>query len=271
MTRFTQLSRKRVLKTAGLRVQPFCVGGFSGGAAVGDGGDMAFCDEFVDGLGVIGAVVTARVPLDQFGMIVMFGIGDGVEEVLEPGRTAAVFGRTAPGAVDVAWVFGVGLARPDGFYGDGVMPAVAHVIGVIELAGAAIDQRHELGVLRSSDIGPFAIRQTVAPFVDFELPEMVILPAHRRLDDVVHHLEAGLDGDIDDPPDSGLGVGQGDAQAGDSLGQAASLARSSDAFQFHGMSSSQRDAGQSAAILAMTSAMYACGSTWFILQVSMTV
>ena len=84
----------------------------SGGAAVGHGGDTAFCDEFVDGFGVIGAAATARIPLDQFGMIVMFGIGDGVEEVLEPGCTATVFGRTAPSAVDVAWVFGVGWPGP---------------------------------------------------------------------------------------------------------------------------------------------------------------
>ncbi len=41
--------------------------------------------------------------------------------------------------------------------------------------------------------------------------------------------------------------------------------------QFHGMSSSQRAAGQPLAIFSMTSAMYACGSTPLSLQVSMTV
>ena len=124
---------------------------------------------------MIGAAIASIIPLNQFGMILMLAVGDGVEEVLEPGRAAAVFGRTAPGAIDVTWIFGVGPARFDGFDDDGVMPVVAHVIGVIELADAAIDQGHELCVLRSRQrvVGPFAIRQTIAPFVGFELPEVV--------------------------------------------------------------------------------------------------
>ena len=41
---------------------------------------------------------------------------------------------------------------------------------------------------------------------------MIILPAHRRLDDVVHHPEAGLDGNIDRSPDDGVGISERDAQ-----------------------------------------------------------
>ena len=89
---------------------------------------------------------------------------------------------------------------------------------------------------------------------------MVIEPAHCALDDIVQHLEAGLDGHLDPAPDGWIGIGKRDVQTGDDLGHAAllieiGLTGATPAVQFHGMSSSQREAGQPLAIFSMTSAI----------------
>lgn len=137
-----------------------------------------------------------------------------------------------------------------------VPPVVAEVVGVEKLADAAIDEGRELDVLRRGHaaVRPHGIRNAVALVASLEVPEMIIFPAHRGLDNVVQHLQAGGDRDIDPAPDGGLDILEDDMDARDGLGgHAASLAGSGD--QFHGMISSQRDAGQPSAIFAMTSAM----------------
>ena len=80
-------------------------------------------------------------------------------------------------------------------------------------------------------------------------------PAHRTLDDIVEHLEAGIDRVIHPAPDERIGIGKREVQASDDLGHAAMLAGAAAAVQFHGMSSSQREAGHPLAIFSMTSAM----------------
>lgn len=98
------------------------------------------------------------------------------------------------------------------------------------------------------------IRDAIETVTGLELPEMTVLPAHHGLDHVVEHPEAAGDRHVDGAPDDGLDVIEADPQAGDGLlHHAASLVGS--AAQFQGMSSSQREAGQSAAIRATTSAI----------------
>ena len=80
----------------------------------------------------------------------MLGIGDGFEEGFEPGCSATVFGRGTAFAVDISWIFGVRFALSDGFEGDDMLPAVAHVVGVEELAEATIQQGFELDTRNNS-------------------------------------------------------------------------------------------------------------------------
>lgn len=70
---------------------------------------------------------------------------------------------------------------------------------------------------------------------------MIVEPAHRALDDIVEHLEAGLDRNIDAPPDRRISIGKRDVQAGDNLRHAAMLNGTTSAVQFQCMSSTQRD------------------------------
>ena len=102
-------------------------------------GDAAFGDELVDGFGVEYSAAAFVIPSGQFGVIGVFGVVDGVKKVLKPWRAADIFGRGSPRAVDVAGIFGVGLTSSDRLDGNDVVPVVAHVVGVIELAHAAVE------------------------------------------------------------------------------------------------------------------------------------
>ena len=90
------------------------------------------------------------------------------------------------------------------------------------------------------------------------------------LDDVVEHLQTSIDGHLAPAPDEQVGIGERDVQAGDGLGHAVMLTGRLAAVQFHGTSSSQREAGQPLTIFSMTSAISACGPAPLSLQVSMT-
>ena len=136
-------------------------------------------------------------------------------------------------------------------------PVVAHIVGIGELADTAIDQRGEPDVLRGGEIAiwPVRIGYAVASITGLELPEMAVLPVHCRLDYIVQRPEAAGDRHLDDAPDLRFGIVEADAQAGDRVGHAAMLTGVGLAVQFQVLSSSQREAGQSAAMRAMTSAM----------------
>src|SRR3546814_16973607 len=88
------------------------------------------------------------------------------------------------------------LARPglDLFDGDDMFPIVAHVVGIEELTNAAVEQGTELGVFggKQAVIVPVGIEHAVMPFLRLELPEVVIEPAHRALDDIMEHFEAEI-------------------------------------------------------------------------------
>lgn len=85
----------------------------------------------------------------------------------------------------------------------------------------------------------------------------------------MEHLDAGIDRDIHPAPDERVGIGKRDVPASDDLGHATMLTGVFTAVQFHGMSSSQPEAGQPPPIFSTTWAMWACGSTPLSLAISM--
>ena len=58
-------------------------------------------------------------------------------------------------------------------------------------------------------------RQAISLFADGELPQVIVEPADRYLDDVVQDLEGDRGGDLDLMPDQRIGVLELDAKGGD--------------------------------------------------------
>jgi len=190
------------------------------------------------------------------------GIGDGFKEELEAGRTAAVLGRAAMLALDISRIFGSGLAILDHFERDDVLPVIPHVVSIEDLANTPVDQGFEFRIFGRGQliVGPVRIGKAVSPVARFELPQVIVEPAHCGLDDIMEHLEAGIERHLDPAPDERIGIGKRNMQAGDGLGHAAlltamGLTGTESAVQFQGMSSSHREAGQPEAIFSITSAI----------------
>src|SRR3546814_15398263 len=93
----------------------------------------------------------------------MPGVGYGVEEAFESGRTTAIFGRSAAFAIDISGILGFALPGLDLFDGDDMFPIVAHVVGIEELTNAAVEQGTELGVFggKQAVIVPVGIEHAV--------------------------------------------------------------------------------------------------------------
>jgi len=75
---------------------------------------------FVDFAGIERFPVAVLVPLGGILVLGVFGVGDGVEEELEAGGTAAVLGRTAVLALDISRIFGSGFAILERFERDDI-------------------------------------------------------------------------------------------------------------------------------------------------------
>lgn len=103
-------------------------------------------------------------------------VGDDGEKILEPWCATDVFGRTASFDTDVTRIFDARLALTHRLDGKQVMPTVAHVVRIVELADAASDQRLQLDVLSHEQriIEPAEVGQSIALAVRLELPEMPI-------------------------------------------------------------------------------------------------
>ena len=200
-------------------------GGFAGGAALGDATYSEFGGEFVDPLGVEIFAVATAVPFDGFLMVAAPGFGDGVEKGLETGCSADILGRSASLAIDISRIFGGRLAGLHRLDGDDMFPIVSHIVGIEQLADAAVEQGLELDILcrKQGVVVPIGVGKTISLVVRFELPEVIIEPAHGALDDVVEHFEARIDRHVDPAPDERVGIGEHDVEAGDGLGHAAML------------------------------------------------
>lgn len=116
-------------------------------------------------------------------MLFVNRIGHGVEEQFEARKAADVLWQAAPLAGDEAGISLAGIAGSDIFDCGGVVPVVAHVVGIRQLMDAAVDERSEPHVLRCGEVavGPIGIGNAIEALVDLELSEMIVLPAHGGL------------------------------------------------------------------------------------------
>ena len=206
-------------------------------AAEGDGSERAPDSAFVDVLRIVGTAV----PVAQATMVLVSRIGHSVKEELKPGRAADILWRAAPFAVDEARVFDVRLAGADPLDGYGMSPVVTHVVGIAEFAYPPVDKGSELHVLGRCypAAGPSRVLHAVALPACLDMLEMIILPAHCDLDDIVEQIQTDRDRYIDAAPNRRFNVVQHDMQAGNGFGaHAAKLAGSS--LHFYGPGSSDR-------------------------------
>ncbi len=157
-----------------------------------------------------------------------------------------------------------------------MLPVVTEVVGIGDRGcarGQDITQTNPRGIFGQRSAPAVIHRDAVRLAVDHHLPEMIIEPAHRGLDDVMQDLEGDRGRHFDLPPDRRIAVLEVDAQRCDlreavdgrgplhgSSGHAACDSTPAFARQFQGSSSSIRCAG-CPAMRARTSASHACGST----------
>lgn len=181
----------------------FCLSSLAGGAAFGDGADPELCVVFVDLVGIERFPVAALVPFGGILVLGVTGIGGGFKEGFEAGRATAVLGLGAMLALDIARIFGSGFAILACFERDDMLPVVAHVVGIEDLANAPVDQGFEPGIFGCGQliVGLVRIGKAVSFVARFELAEMIIEPAHRGLDDIVQPLEVGIERHLDPSPD----------------------------------------------------------------------
>ena len=119
--------------------------------------------------------------------------GDAFNESKVAGRPAAVLGRASAFTAQEAGVGIAGLRRLDGFDDNPMLPIIAKIIHVAELCYPGCQQRGKFGrgciVDPPVPIGVVRNENAVAVLVGRKLPEMVVEPAHRGLDDLVQNLE----------------------------------------------------------------------------------
>ena len=117
-----------------------------------------------------------------------------------------------------SWVGG-----PDSLDENGVSPVVAEVVGIGEALDAGVDERAELRLPGVNHRDPDAIRigdavvGLVSARSDVELEEMVVLEQHDGLYGLVQGAHRRRQRNLGAPPDHGLGVIEGDLDAGDAV------------------------------------------------------
>lgn len=144
-------------------------------SALGECGlaDSSASSEFSDPGLDLGLIEMLRVegpavPAHQFVMLLVIGIGHGVEEELEAGDSADILWRATPGAIDVSGIVRAGVRGEDGL-------VAAEVVRIGEFGDAAIDECAELG--RPSGEGP------VAQAIPFRMEDGVALPIGAELEE----------------------------------------------------------------------------------------
>ena len=189
----------------------------------------------------------------------MARLGHGIEELLKSRGSADILGRGASFAIDEPRVIGAGDDGRDLFDLDAMSPVVPEIIGVGKAGDAALDELADahIGGVAGADHESIVIVEAdaIGRVADVEPEQMVVIEEHAGLDREVQGLEAVGDGKFDTASDGGLHVFERDANPGDLIGHAAMHTGAVSAVQFHGMSSSHREAGQPDAIFSMTSAI----------------
>ncbi len=153
---------------------------------------------------VLGIEVVAG-PFAQLGIFLVARVRQHLEQSQIAIDAAAILRRAGPLARDQRRVGLLRVERLDLLDDDLVLPIVAEVVDVAEALDAPLDQRAELDV--AVVVGGLVARPgivvglTIAAVADLELMQVVVLPAHRRLDDPVQHVQAAVGGDADPTPD----------------------------------------------------------------------
>ena len=194
----------------------------------------------------VGGIEGSAVPFDAVVVVGMLGIGDGFEKLAEAGNAADILGRAAQRPVDEARVARGGIGGEQLLDLEPMLPAVAHVVDIdeaLDAVGGELVEADAAGADRARDTEPFSAHARPGDGLpaDVELVEVIVLPAHRRLDHGVQVLEGQRRGHLDPAPDRRLGVGEHDLQPNDGIAHAARVAGSG--FQFQGRSSATRFAG----------------------------
>ena len=182
-----------------------------GGEILEDHANVALLD-------VVGVEGVAA-PGEHAVVLLVVGIRHGLEELREAAGAADILRRRAAGTRDEAGILGVRLALPDVLDRDAVLPVVAEVVDVEELAHAPVDQRSEADALRLVDRALEDFRLGIGDAVDLlahhELVEVAVLPAHGDLDEVVQRGQRGRQRHVEHAPDHRDGAFEFDADAGD--------------------------------------------------------
>lgn len=102
---------------------------------------------------------------------------------------------------------------------DAKAPVIAKVVDVAEFAQAALDQRPDADAFLFEDPAVFGdifgVWDAIDSIPNDEFMEVVILPAHDDLNEVMQARKRGRQGDIQLPPDEGGRLYQLEPDAGD--------------------------------------------------------
>ena len=140
-------------------------------------------------------------------MVLVLRVGENPPQVRVTRRTAAVLRRAPTTAVHTA---GGLVAPPEDL--DGVLPAVAEVVEVLE-PGRQVSQPRR-GLVLDLEVGPVRVRHAVAHTVGHELVQMAVRPTECSLEQLVQFRERRRCRDVDHPDDGRLDVAHGDPQPG---------------------------------------------------------
>ena len=139
----------------------------------------------IDVVGIIGATVPGQHPVVFF----VCRVAHGLKKLGVTHRTAHIFRRAAPGAIDERGVIGIGVTVADLFDDHVMAPVIAEIVNVEKPFKTAIKQGLQADRLRfvnraliEAIVGK---RLSVNLVTNIELEQMTVVSAHHDLDDVV--------------------------------------------------------------------------------------
>jgi hypothetical protein len=102
---------------------------------------------------------------------------------------------------------GLGIGVEQIFDDDLVLPVITEVVGVAETVACACDQfaESDLALVAEPEL---AVGDAELLVAEGEHVHVVVLPAERRLDDLVQLIKAGVCAELQPPPDRRLGDSQ---------------------------------------------------------------
>src|SRR5206468_226086 len=138
-------------------------------------------------------------------MVCILRVLKGLEKLCVAPRSPHVLGRAGPLALDAHRIPLAILGIEDLLDHDLVPPRIAHVVDVPEpelplARGEDLTELDLLGVLIE-----IRIRRAIMAVINVKIPQMLVVPAHDDLNDVMKSFQSGV-GDQDPPPDTRLDI-----------------------------------------------------------------